>query len=142
MGIFKTFVKQAQNEFESSVVKVQSDNGTEFRNTQVEEFCNDIGIKPEFSSSYTPQQNGVMERKNRTLITLARAMLDDYGISQRFWAEAINTACHASNRVYLHRFLKKTPYELLIGRKPNISYFRVFGCKCYIYKKRKHLGKF
>ena len=124
-----------------SVVKVQSDNGTEFRNTQVEEFCNDIGIKHEFSSTYTPQQNGVVERKNRTLITLARAMLDDYGISQRFWAEAINTACHASNRVYLHRFLKKTPYELLIGRKPNISYFRIFGCKCYIYKKRKHLGK-
>ena len=115
---------------------------TEFRNTQVEEFCNDIGIKHEFSSTYTPQQNGVVERKNRTLITLARAMLDDYGISQRFWAEAINTACHTSNRVYLHRFLKKTPYELLIGRKPNISYFRVFGCKCYIYKKRKHLGKF
>ena len=135
MGIFKIFVKQAQNEFESSVVKVRSDNGTEFRNTQVEEFCNDIGIKHEFSSSYTPQQNGVVERKNRTLITLARAMLDDYGISQRFWVEAINTACHASNRVYLHRFLKKTPYELLIGRKPNISYFRIFGCKYYIYKK-------
>ena len=114
MGIFKTFVKQAQNEFESSVVKVRSDNGTEFRNTQVEEFCNDIGIKHEFSSTYTPQQNGVVERKNRTLITLAKAILDDYGISQRFWAEA--TACHAFNRVYLHRFLGKTPYELLIGR--------------------------
>src|SRR6185437_12891741 len=142
MGIFKIFVKQAQNEFESSVVKVRSDNGTEFRNTQVEELSNDLGIKHEFSSTYTPQQNGVVERKNKTLITLARAMLDDYDISQRFWAEAINTACHASNRVYLHRFLKKTLYELLIGRKPNISYFRVFGCKCYIFKKRKHLGKF
>ena len=80
--------------------------------------------------------------KNKTLITLARAMLDDYGISQRFWAKAINTACHASNRVYLHRFSKKSPYDLLIGRKPNISYFWVFGCKCYIFKKRKHLGKF
>ena len=138
MRIFKSFVKQTQNEFESSVVKVRSDNGTEFKNIQVEEFCNDIGIKHEFLSSYTPQQNWVVERKNMTLITLARAMLDDYGISQRFWTEAINTACYASNRVYLHRFLKKTPYELLIGRKPNISYFRVFGCKCYIYKKRKH----
>jgi len=142
VGIFKIFVKQAQNEFDSSVVKVRSDNGMEFRNTLVEELCNDLGIKHEFSSTYTPQQNGVVERKNKTLITLARAMLDDYGISQRFWAEAINTACHAYNRVYLHRFLGKTPYELLIGRKPNISYFRVFGCKCYIFKKRKHLGKF
>jgi len=123
-------------------VKVRSDNGTEFRNTLVEELCNDLGIKHEFSSTYTPQQNGVVERKNKTLITLARAILDDYGISQRFWAEDINTACHASNRVYLHRFLKKTPYELLIGRKPNISYFRIFGCKCYIFKKRKHLDMF
>ena len=75
MGIFKIFVKQAQNEFESSVVKVRSDNGTEFRNTQVEELCNDMGIKHEFSSTYTLQQNGVVERKNKTLITLARAML-------------------------------------------------------------------
>src|SRR6185437_2004352 len=62
---------------------------------------------------------GVVERKNKTLITLARAMLDDYGTSEKFWAEAINTACHASNRVYPHRLLKKTPYELITGKKPN-----------------------
>src|SRR6185312_15438737 len=61
--------------------------------------------KHEFSATYTPQQNGVVERKNKTLITLARAMLDDYSTSEKFWAEAINTACHASNRVYLHRLL-------------------------------------
>jgi hypothetical protein len=75
------------------------------------------------------------------LITLARAMLDDYGTPERFWAEAINTAYHATNWVYLHRLLEKTPYELLVGRKPNISYFWLFGCKCFIYKKKK-LGKF
>jgi hypothetical protein len=75
------------------------------------------------------------------LITLARAILDDYGTPERFWAESINTACHATNRVYLHQLLEKTPYELLVGRKPNIFYFRVFGCKCFIYK-RKKLGKF
>jgi hypothetical protein len=68
-------------------------------------------------------------------------MLDDYGTPERFWAEAINTTCHATNRFYLHRLLEKTPYELLVGRKPNISYFWVFGCKCFIYKK-KRLGKF
>ena len=76
--------------------------------------------------TYTPQQNGVVERKNKTLITLARSMLDEYETPERFWAEAINTACYASNRLYLHRLLKKTAYELLIGRKPNVSYFRVF----------------
>ena len=67
-----------------SVVKVRSDNDTKFRNTLVEELCNDLGIKHEFSSTYTPQQNGVVERKNKTLITLARAMLDDYGTHKDF----------------------------------------------------------
>ena len=73
---------------------------------------------------------------------MARSMLSEYNISDSFWAEAINTACHASNRLYCHRIFNKTPYELLIGRKPNISYFRVFGCKCYILKKGTRLSKF
>ncbi|WVZ83736.1 LOW QUALITY PROTEIN: hypothetical protein U9M48_030852 [Paspalum notatum var. saurae] len=135
---FKIF---ANSTFGLNIVKVRSDSGSEFKNYKVDEWCDEEDIKHEFSATYTPQQNGVVERKNKTLITLARAMLDDYGTSEDFWAEAINTTCHASNRVYLHRLLGKTPYELLIGRKPNISYFWVFGCKCFIYKK-KRLGKF
>jgi hypothetical protein len=107
----------------------------------IENWCDKEGVKHEFSATYTPQQNGVVKRKNKILITLARAILDDYGTPKRFWAEAINMACHAINRVYLHRLLEKTPYEFLIGRKPNVSYFRVFDCKCFIYKK-KRLGKF
>ncbi|WVZ62805.1 hypothetical protein U9M48_012507 [Paspalum notatum var. saurae] len=140
--VFSKFAKRAQNEFNTSIIKIRSDNGREFDNTNIEEYCDEVGIKHEFSATYTPQQNGVVERKNRTLITLARSMLDEYSTSEKFWAEAINTACYASNRLYPHRLLDKTPYELLNGRKPNISYFRVFGCKCYIYKKRQHLGKF
>jgi hypothetical protein len=69
-------------------------------------------------------------------------MLDEYNTPQDLWAEAINTACYASNRLFLQKFLGKTPYELLNGKKPDVSFFRVFGCKCYIYKKRQHLGKF
>ncbi|WVZ83183.1 LOW QUALITY PROTEIN: hypothetical protein U9M48_030354 [Paspalum notatum var. saurae] len=110
--------------------------------THIDELCDELGIKHEFSSTYTPQQNGVVERKNRTLITLARSMLDEYNTSEDFWAEAVNTACYASNRLFPHKLLDKTPYELLNGRKPDVSYFWVFGCKCYIYKKRQHLGKF
>jgi hypothetical protein len=72
-----------------------------------------------------------VERKNRTLLDMARTMLDEYKTSDRFWAEAVNTACYAINRLYLHRILKKTSYELLTGKKPNISYFRVFGSKCF-----------
>jgi hypothetical protein len=70
-----------------------------------------------------------VERKNRTLLDMARTMLDEYKTPDRFWAEAINTACYSINRLYLHRILKKTSYELLTGKKPNVSYFRVFGRK-------------
>jgi hypothetical protein len=65
-----------------------------------------------------------------------------YNVSDSFWVKAINIACHASNRLYCHRLLKKTIYDLLIGRKPSISYFRVLGCKCYILRKGTHLSKF
>jgi hypothetical protein len=64
-----------------------------------------------------------------TLLDMARTMLDEYKTPDRFWAEAINTACYSINWLYLHRILKKTSYELLIGKKPNVSYFRVFGSK-------------
>ena len=69
-------------------------------------------------------------------------MLDEYNTPKALWAEAINTACYASNRLFLQKFLGKTPYELLNGKKPDVSFFWVFGCKCYIYKKRQHLEKF
>jgi hypothetical protein len=75
------------------------------------------------------RHNEVAERKNRTLIEMTRIMLDEYKTSDRFWIEAINMARHATNRLYLHKLLKKTPYELLTGNKPNVSYFRVFGGK-------------
>jgi hypothetical protein len=83
-----------------------------------------------------------VERKNITLLDMARTMLDEYKTSDRFWAEAINTACYAINRLYLHRILKKTSYELFTGKKPNVSYFRVFGSKCFILVKRGRKSKF
>ena len=104
--------------------------------------CDEVRIKHEVSATYTPQQNGVVEKKNRTLITLARTTLDEHNTPKALWAEAINTACYTSNRLFLQKFLGKTPYELLNRKKPDVSFFRVFGCKCYIYKKRQHLGKF
>jgi hypothetical protein len=83
-----------------------------------------------------------VERKNRTLLDMARTMLDEYKIPDRFWAEVINTAYYSINRLYLHRILKKTSYELLTGKKPNVSYFRVFGSKCFILIKRGRKSKF
>jgi transposase InsO family protein len=121
--VLKKFLRRAQNEFDAKVKKIRSDNDTEFKNTQVEDFLDEEGIKHEFSASYTPQQNRVDERKNRTLIEMARTMLDEYKTSNRFWVEAINTACHATNRLYLHKLLKKTSYKLLTDNKLNVSYF-------------------
>jgi transposase InsO family protein len=121
--VLKKFLRRAQNKFDAKVKKIRSDNDTEFKNTQVEDFLDEEGIKLEFSAPYTPQQNGVAERENRTLIEMARTMLDEYKTSNQFWVEAINTVCHATNRLYLYRLLKKTSYELLTGNKPNVSYF-------------------
>jgi hypothetical protein len=73
---------------------------------------------------------------------MARTMLDEYKTPDRFWAEAINTACYSINRLYLHRIIKKTSYELLTGKKPNVSYFRVFGSKCFILIKIGRKSKF
>jgi hypothetical protein len=83
-----------------------------------------------------------VERKNRTLLDMARTMLDEYKTPDRFWAEAINTACYSINWLYLHQILKKTSYELLTGKNPNVSYFRVFGSKCFILVKRGRKSKF
>jgi hypothetical protein len=138
----KGFLRRAQNEFGLRIKKIRSDNGTEFKNSQIEGFLEEEGIKHEFSSPYIPQQNGVVERKNRTLLNMARTMLDEYKTPDRFWAEAINTACYSINRLYLHQILKKTSYELLTGKKPNVSYFRIFGNKCFILIKRGRKSKF
>jgi transposase InsO family protein len=137
----KKFLRQAQNEFGLRIKKIRSDNGTEFKNSQIEGFLEE-DIKHEFSSPYTPQQNSVVERKNRTLLDMARTMLDEYKTLNRFWAEAINTACYSINRLYLHQILKKSSYELLTGKKPNVTYFRVFGSKCFILIKRGRNSKF
>jgi hypothetical protein len=92
----KRFLRRAQNEFGLRIKKIRNDNGTEFKNSQIEGFLEE-GIKHEFSSLYTPQQNGVVERKNITLLDMARTMLDEYKTPDRFWVEAINTACYSIN---------------------------------------------
>jgi transposase InsO family protein len=120
--VLKKFLRRAQNEFDANVKKIRSDNGSKFKNTQVKDFLYEDGIKHEFSAPYT-KQNGVAERKNCTYIEMARTIFDEYKTSDQFWAEAINTTCHATNRLYLHKVLKKTSYELLTDNKPNVSYF-------------------
>ncbi|GJU63408.1 ribonuclease H-like domain-containing protein [Tanacetum coccineum] len=99
-------------------------------------------IKREFSVARTPQQNGVAERKNRTLIEADRTMLADSKLPTTFWAEAVNTACYVKNRVLVTKPHNKTPYKLFLGRKPALGFMTPFGCPVTILNTIDHLGKF
>ncbi|GJT04063.1 putative ribonuclease H-like domain-containing protein [Tanacetum coccineum] len=131
-----------ENQLSHNVKIIRCDNGTEFKNHAMNEFCAKKGIKREFSVARTPQQNGVAERKNRTLIEAARTMLADSLLPIPFWAEAVNTACYVLNRVLVTKPQNKTPYELLIGKSPSISFMRPFGCPLTILNTLDSLGKF
>ena len=100
-----------------------SDNGSEFKNTRIDDLSDEFGIRHQFLAKYTPQSNGLVERKNGTLIDMVRSMLSEYNVSHLFWVKGINMACYYSNRLYCHPLKKKRPYELLNDRNPNIAYF-------------------
>nr|GFC39421.1 ribonuclease H-like domain-containing protein [Tanacetum cinerariifolium] len=118
------------------------DNGGEFRNKEMNDFCSQKGIKREFSNARTPQQNSVAEMRNRTLIEAARTMLADAKLPVTFWAEAVNTACYVQNRVLVNMSHNKTPYELFNGRSPTIGFLKLFGCHVMILNTIYNLGKF
>ncbi|KAL8112705.1 hypothetical protein AgCh_020140 [Apium graveolens] len=119
------------------------DGGKEFINAILIEFCKDNGIVQKFSAVRTSQQNGVVERKNRTLVEAARTMLQDAKLPTSFWEEVVNTACYTQNRYLINKNLGKSPYSILSKRKPNVKHLHVFGSKCYILKDNyKYVGKF
>nr|GEW19819.1 putative ribonuclease H-like domain-containing protein [Tanacetum cinerariifolium] len=126
--ILKTFITGLENQLSLKVKVIKSDNRTEFENNDLNQFYGMKGIKREFCVPKTPQQNGITERKNITLIEAARSMLVDLLLPISFWAEAVNTACYVQNRVLVTKHQNKTPYELLHGRTPSIGFMRPFGC--------------
>ncbi|GJZ41777.1 putative ribonuclease H-like domain-containing protein, partial [Tanacetum coccineum] len=141
-GILKRFITEIENQLNHKVKVIRCDNGTEFKNREMNELCGLKGIKREFSVAKTPQQNRVAERKNKTLIEAARTMLADSLLPTVFWAEAVNTACYVLNRVLVTKPHNKTPYELIIGRPPSISFIRPFECSVTILNTLDPLGKF
>ncbi|GJW30484.1 putative ribonuclease H-like domain-containing protein [Tanacetum coccineum] len=141
-GILKNFITKIENLVDKKVKIIRCDNGTEFKNRVMNEFCEKKGIKREFSVARTPQQNSVAKRRNRTLIEAARTMLADSRLPTTFWAEAVNTACYVQNRVFIVKPHNKTPYELFRGRTPAQSFMRPFGCHVTILNTLDHLGKF
>ncbi|GJT71963.1 putative ribonuclease H-like domain-containing protein, partial [Tanacetum coccineum] len=141
-GILKSFITRVENLIDQRVKVIRCDNGTEFKNKEMNQFCERKGIKREFSVARTPQQNGVAERKNRTLIEAARTMLADSKLPTTFWAEAVNTACYVQNRVLVTKPHNKTPYELFLSRKPALGFMKPCGCPVTILNTIDHLGKF
>ncbi|GJR15782.1 retrovirus-related pol polyprotein from transposon TNT 1-94 [Tanacetum coccineum] len=140
---FEIFSKKIQNQLGCTIVSIRTDHGREFDNeVQFGEFCNANGITHNFSALRTPQSNGMVERKNRTLQEMSRFMLNEQSLPQKFWCNAVDTSTYILNRILIRAILGKTPYEILRGRKPTLDYFRVFGSKCFILNTKDYLTKF
>ena len=140
--LFKTFAKRIQNQLSLKIKTIRSDHGGEFENENFENFCNQKGITHNFSFARTPQQNGVVERKNRTIQECVRTMLSDSKLPRNFWVEAVATACYILNRILIRPLTNKTSYELPFNKKPKVSYFKVFGSKCFIINTKDNFDKF
>ncbi|GJU59491.1 putative ribonuclease H-like domain-containing protein [Tanacetum coccineum] len=140
--ILKNFIKEIENLVDKKVKIIRSDNGTEFKNKVLDDFCREKCIKREYSVARTPQKNGVAERRTMTLIEAARTMLANSKLPITFWAEAVSTACYVQNRVLVVKPHNKTPYELFRGFKPALSFMRPFGCHVTILNTLDSLGKF
>nr|GEW19296.1 hypothetical protein [Tanacetum cinerariifolium] len=140
--ILKTFITGIENQLDCKVKVIRCDNGTEFKNSVMNQFCDMKGIKREFSVVRTPKKNGVAERKNRTLIEATRTMLVDSKLPTTFWAEVVNTACYVQNRALVVKPHNKTLYELIRGRPPLIDFIKSFRCHVTILNTRDSLGKF
>ncbi|GKE21970.1 putative ribonuclease H-like domain-containing protein, partial [Tanacetum coccineum] len=140
--ILKNFIKEIEKLVDKKVKIIRSDNGTEFKNKVIDGFFREKGIKREYNVVRTPQQNGVAERRNMTLIEAVRTMLADFKLPTTFWAEAVSTACYVQNMVLVVKPHNKTPYELFRGFKPALSFMRPFGCHVTILNTLDSLGKF
>lgn len=129
----KTFTNAAENEKETKLKRFRSDNGTEFDNKTLNRFFDDKGIKHELTCTYTPQQNGVAERANRTIVERAKCMLFDANLGPQFWAEACGMAAYLMNRTPRIRLSNRTPEKLWSGEKPDVAHIRIFGSKAMVH---------
>ncbi|GKF32039.1 retrovirus-related pol polyprotein from transposon TNT 1-94, partial [Tanacetum coccineum] len=124
-------IKNIQVRLNATVHNVRTDNGTEFVNQTLCQFYENVSNSYQTSVARPPQQNGIVERRNRTLVEAARTMLIFSKAPLFLWAEAINTACYTKNLLIIRRQYNKTPYELMQEKKPDLSFFHVFGAICY-----------
>jgi len=122
-----------ENQTEKKIKVLRADNGGEFYRKEFEEFCKKCGIARQKTTPYTPEQNRVAERMNKTLMERARSMLSAIELGQEFWVEAVETTCYLVNRSPSSALKDKTPQEVWTGKKPSLSHLRVFGCDAYVH---------
>ncbi|MCP4339240.1 MAG: DDE-type integrase/transposase/recombinase, partial [Desulfobulbaceae bacterium] len=138
---FQEFMFSVERQMGRKIKALRSDRGGEYCSTEFKDFCTEKGIRKETTAPYSPQQNGVSERMNRTLVEKARAMLYESKLPHRFWAEAIATAVHVRNRSPTVSLSGKTPYECWFGRKPSVGHLRIFGCQAFAVIPKDHRRK-
>nr|ABA95820.1 retrotransposon protein, putative, unclassified [Oryza sativa Japonica Group] len=131
LEIFKKFKAMVENQSNRKIKVLRSDQGGEYISKEFEKYCENAGIRRQLTAGYSTQQNGVAERKNRTINDMANSMLQDKGMPKSFWAEAVNTAIYILNRSPTKAVPNRTPFEAWYGKKPVIGHMRVFGCICY-----------
>ncbi|GJT93540.1 retrovirus-related pol polyprotein from transposon TNT 1-94 [Tanacetum coccineum] len=140
-GVLIDFLTLVQRGLHAQVTTVRTDKGTEFLNKSLHAYFAKEGIRHETSTARTPEQNGVVERRNRTLVEAARTMLSAAKVPLFFWAEAIATACFTQNRSLVIPRHEKTPYHIINARKPSVKFFHIFGSLCYIVRDGENLDK-
>ena len=128
---FKEIKNLWENQKSTKIKILMSDNGGEYIGNEFENYLKTNGIEHRLSVPYCPQQSGVAERKNRTLVEMARCLLSQLNLPLFLWAEAVNTANYVRNRCPTKSLNGKTPYELWYNIVPNVSYFKIFGCTAY-----------
>ncbi|GJZ59515.1 retrovirus-related pol polyprotein from transposon TNT 1-94 [Tanacetum coccineum] len=139
--VLKEFLTMIQRNLQAPVISVRTDRGTEFLNKTLNAFFKEEGIEHQTSTPRTPEQNGVVERRNRTLVEAARTMLSASKLPLFFWAEAIATACYTQNRSIIIPTHEKTAYHIINDRKPSIKHLHIFGCTCYLTRDGENLDK-
>ena len=130
----KEYLERAETETGERANYFRSDGGGEYGSTSLQDYFKSKGVHHEMTNPYTPQENGVSERMNRTLIEMARAMLSDAGLPNTYWGDAILYATHILNRVPTHALDEDlTPHEAFTGNKPSVAHLRIFGCKAHVH---------
>ncbi|WZZ78411.1 hypothetical protein YC2023_098983 [Brassica napus] len=129
---FKNFQAYVTNHYHAKIKILRSDNGGEYTSYAFKSHLDHHGILHQTSCPYTPQQNGVAERKNRHLMEVARSLMFQANVPKRFWSDAVSTACYLINRIPTRVLKDQAPFEVLNQRKPSLTYMRVFGCLCYV----------